>query len=42
MIKSYKILNKSEMKRFIKIFYNGTKLSQNFQDKEYDLNYLKF
>ena len=41
-LKSNNILNKSNIKRFIKIFYNGSKLSQNFHDKEYNLNYLKF
>ena len=41
-LKSNYILNKSKNKRFIKVFYNGKKLSNNYLDQEYDLNYLEF
>ena len=42
MLKSNNILNKSNNKRTIKIFYNGKKLSSNYLDQEYDLRYLEF
>ena len=42
ILKSNNILNKSTNKRTIKIFYNGKKLSNNYLNQEYDLNYLEF
>ncbi len=42
ILKSNNILNKSNNKRTIKIFYNGKKLSRNYLDQEYDLRYLEF
>ena len=42
ILKSNNILNKSNNKRTIKIFYNGKKLSNNYLDQEYDLKYLEF
>ena len=41
-LKFKNILNKSKNKRFIKVFYNGKKLSSNYLDKEYELSYLEF
>lgn len=42
LLKFKNILNKSKKKRFIKVFYNGKKLSSNYLDKEYELSYLEF
>ena len=42
ILKSNNILNKSNNRRTIKIFYNGKKLSRNYLDQEYDLRYLEF
>ncbi len=42
LLKFENILNKSKNKRFIKVFYNGKKLSSNYLDKEYELSYLEF
>ena len=41
-LKSHDILNISTKNRYIKVFYNGSKLSKNFLKESYDLNYLKF
>ena len=41
-LKSKNIFNKSKNKRFITVFYNGKKLSNNYLDQEYDLIYLEF
>ena len=41
-LKFKNILNKSKNKRFIKVFYNGKKLSSDYLDKEYELSYLEF
>jgi len=41
-LKSKKILNKSDKKRNIEIFFNGKRLANKYLDKEYNLNYLNF
>ena len=41
-LKFKNILNKSKNKRFIKVFYNGKKLSSNYLNKEYELSSLEF
>ncbi len=41
-LKSNDILNISTKNRYIKVFYNGNRLSKNFLKESYDLNYLKF
>mgnify|MGYP001159835672 FL=1 len=41
-LKSHDILNISTKNRYIKVLYNGSKLSKNFLKESYDLNYLKF